>query len=70
MLVKANVLLYLDTADGDHEERATAIGMALENGLSGLINNSGFPEGDVVTVDVESVLPVSDEEAEEKGLVE
>lgn len=70
MLMKANVLLFFDTEDGPEEDRATAIGLALENGLSGLVNNSGFPEGELITVDVESMAIVTDEEADERGLVE
>jgi hypothetical protein len=65
MLVKVNTLIFLEVEDQDQAEEA---GRTIENGLEGRMRP--FPEGDVVSVDVESIEAVSDEEANERGLVE
>lgn len=68
MLVKATTLLFIETEEGEMKDRAAAIGNALEGGLRTQMD--GFPEGECISVDVETVTPVSDEEANERGLVE
>jgi hypothetical protein len=65
MLVKITTLIFVEVEDQDQAEAAAS---TIERGLEGRMRP--FPEGEVVSVDVEGAEPVSDEEANERGLVE
>jgi len=62
-ILKVNVQLAIDS-DSDPTDVASSINRGLARAMQ------GFPEGDVIEADVQSVEEATDEEANEKGWVE
>lgn len=65
MLIAVKNRIILEVTDENQAEQASSL---IDRGLQHQIVE--FPEGEVVSVDVESWEKVTDEEAEEKGWVE
>ena len=66
MLVKVKTDIIIDVKDKSEAEQAC---MAIE-ALDGVMNQHGFPHGDVIETNVDHYEEVSDEEAEEQGWTE
>jgi hypothetical protein len=67
MLIKVDLSLYIDVEDDEQAETACSTLGSLDRVLTSQVR---FPDGDVVDTDVERYTHVSDEEAQERGLVE
>lgn len=67
MLIKVALSLYIEVKDDEQAEMACHTLNSLDRVLS---NQVEFPEGDTVDTEVQGYDRVSDEEAEERGLVE
>lgn len=65
LIIKVQTWIYIEVKDSAQGEDACS---AITTGLESQMR--GFPEGDVVEVDVDHFETVSDEEARERGLVE
>ncbi len=66
MLIRIKTEVILDVKDEDEAERAC---MAME-ALDSVLRQNSFPHGEPVQTDVDSYAVISDDEAQELGLVE
>lgn len=65
MIVKIVTDIFVEVADQDQAESAAA---TIDSALETVMRD--FPDGDVVAVEVETAMKATQEEIEEKGLVE
>lgn len=67
MLIKVDLALYVEVENDEQAEDACRTLNSLDRVLTSQVK---FPEGDVVDTEVDRWRHVSDEEANERGLVE
>lgn len=65
MFIKVTTDLFLKVKDNNQGEDACS---SLESGLPRLIQQSGFPDGEVITVQVDSFREATDDEIKEHEL--